>query len=334
MMEKEHDAVCSCCGNAGVQTLCALKNSHLYRCQSCSFCFVHPTADRNVFYQKLERWAEEDVVDELRRRIAFDPATLALYRKYLDRLVRLNHGRGRLVDIGCSTGAFLSVARERGWDVAGVEAGKASSKYARDVLGLPVKTGPLEQFNWEQQFDAVVLTDVIEHLPVPIEALLKINSMLKLEGIVVLTTPNFDSLYRRLFGTEWWVINCEEEHLSLFNPLAIRQLLERCGFCIVRLSIRSIDIAGIASRLFRKKFETRPAAIPAEDGSYYSTRARKEKIKNTLGQFGLLTVTRTGMRILETLFSLPFSPLYGWGEQLVVFARKTGPGSIPRYRHL
>lgn len=106
---------------------------------------------------------------------------------------------GRLLDLGCGDGTVLTLARRDGWDVEGVELFPAQTKLVRDTLGLTVETADLGSYtgrpaNW----DVVVLTHVLEHLPDPVGALRKIRDLLTPGGVGVLEFPNIDALDARL----------------------------------------------------------------------------------------------------------------------------------------
>src|SRR5205807_6047063 len=73
---------------------------------------------------------------------------------------------GRLLDLGCWTGFLLAEAGARGWVPLGVEPSAFAAAYARDRLGLEVVTGELMDADvGDRPFRAVVMADVIEHLP-------------------------------------------------------------------------------------------------------------------------------------------------------------------------
>ncbi len=82
------------------------------------------------------------------------------------------------MDLGCWVGFLLDEARARGWDpVTGVEPSAFASAYARDRLGLDVRTDDLMTADLPAgAHQAVVLGDVIEHLPAPGDALDRIRA--------------------------------------------------------------------------------------------------------------------------------------------------------------
>jgi len=137
---------------------------------------------------------------------------------------------GSLLDVGCATGDFLEVmANQPGWKVAGIEPHPEASAYARS-LGLDVQTGTLDDLKSDDlRFDVITMWHVIEHLFDPTASLEIINQHLQPGGIVILTTPNLDSLDARLFGRFWTGFELPR-HLFLFSTQSMRDLLERTGF--------------------------------------------------------------------------------------------------------
>jgi SAM-dependent methyltransferase len=313
------EAACDCCGAGEGVARYRLARSSIVTCRRCGFNFVSPRPSRTTMRDRLQAWAEQDVVDPERLRIAFDARTLAHYRDHLERLRRLLGGPGRLLDVGCAAGAFMTIARDAGWAVEGLEVGRASARHATETLGLTVHGAALEDFEAPAgHYDAVVLLEVIEHLESPSAALARVGRWLRPGGALLLSTPNFDSLYRRLHGTRWWVINCEDEHIALFTPAALERLLARHGFEVTWQQVRSIDLLGIATHFGG----ARAAAAGSPGDGYYGARARKERLKTALRRAGLLRVARAGLGTLDALFTWRWSPLHAMGEQLVVIARR------------
>src|SRR3954453_9492345 len=89
-------------------------------------------------------------------------------------------GTGALLDLGCWVGFLLAEARDRGWETLGVEPSRFASDYAQERLGLDViRAGLFEAEVPEHEFDAVVMGDVIEHIPDGAAALERIGRLLR-----------------------------------------------------------------------------------------------------------------------------------------------------------
>jgi cyclopropane fatty-acyl-phospholipid synthase-like methyltransferase len=141
---------------------------------------------------------------------------------------------GRLLEIGCACGFLLVAARERGFAVQGVEMSAWASSYARDTYGLDVKTGRLETLNVPAaSYDAVVMADVIEHLPNPRTTLHDIHRVLRPGGRLLLLTPDIGSVMARVLGARWWGLL--DDHYLYFSRRTLTRLLEQEGFTVERI---------------------------------------------------------------------------------------------------
>jgi SAM-dependent methyltransferase len=141
------------------------------------------------------------------------------------------HGRvGRLLDVGCAYGFTLEVARERGWECAGVEPAPTVRAGTAARLGLRVEPDLMAARFPDAAFDAVTLWDVIEHLPDPRAALREVARVLRPGGICSVVTPDAGSLAARLLGARWEERQKMPEHIFFFDRPSLSRLLRGCGF--------------------------------------------------------------------------------------------------------
>ena len=136
---------------------------------------------------------------------------------------------GRLLDLGCWVGFLLAEARERGWHGVGVEPSAFAAGYATERLGLEVHhDGLFEAALPEGVFDAVVMGDVIEHLPRPADALSRIATLSAPRAVLHLTLPDAGSRIARAMGARWWSVI--PTHVQYFTRGSLVALLRRCGW--------------------------------------------------------------------------------------------------------
>lgn len=141
------------------------------------------------------------------------------------------HGRkGRLLDVGCAYGFIMEVARERGWQVAGIEPAEAVAASAASRLGAPVATDLVSAGLPAASFDAVLVWDVIEHLPDPRRALDEVARVLRPGGVLSVVTPDIGSLAARLLGRRWEEMRKMPEHIYFFDRASLSTLLRAAGF--------------------------------------------------------------------------------------------------------
>lgn len=140
---------------------------------------------------------------------------------------------GGLLEIGCAYGYFLNLARPHFESVQGIEFSADAGHYAQRELGLNVAIGDLQEVALpDQAFDVVALWDVIEHLSDPKSVVKKISRLLKDGGDVFLTTGDVRSLYSRMAGKRWRLIN-PPQHLFYFSEPTLRKLFEDEGFEVI-----------------------------------------------------------------------------------------------------
>jgi 2-polyprenyl-3-methyl-5-hydroxy-6-metoxy-1,4-benzoquinol methylase len=138
---------------------------------------------------------------------------------------------GRLLDVGCGTGDFLAGMAQLGWEATGVEFDEAAVATARRHPGVRVLAGSLaEQQFPDNAFDAITLSNVIEHLPDPLGTFAELKRVLAPGGRLVIVTPNVNALGHCAFGRCWRGLE-PPRHLYLYNravlsALAIRQQLK------------------------------------------------------------------------------------------------------------
>lgn len=103
----------------------------------------------------------------------------------------------RVLDLGCGNGSFLSLFQDRGWRLYGTDFSTAGIEIATHHFpGIhfalaDATTHPLPEFLSNQlgSFDALISTEVIEHLYDPATFLRNAHSLLKPGGTLVLSTP-------------------------------------------------------------------------------------------------------------------------------------------------
>jgi 2-polyprenyl-3-methyl-5-hydroxy-6-metoxy-1,4-benzoquinol methylase len=136
---------------------------------------------------------------------------------------------GRLLDVGCGDGDLIRAAQERGWNAEGVDFDPAGVELARS-RGLNVHLGSLASQGYDaEQFDAIVMSHVVEHLADPISVLQECHRILKPGGRLVLATPNADSQFHREFRKHWVHLD-PPRHLYVFEVNTLTEVVRRSGF--------------------------------------------------------------------------------------------------------
>jgi SAM-dependent methyltransferase len=137
---------------------------------------------------------------------------------------------GTILDIGCSSGGFLSTMKGPAWQLYGVEIEESTAQRARVNTGASVFVGDAVAAPFlAASFDVITSFDVLEHVYSPRQFLTKVLEWLKPGGIYYAAMPNIDSWEARLFGTHWYGLELPR-HLFHFSPRSLRWLMTDLGF--------------------------------------------------------------------------------------------------------
>lgn len=149
----------------------------------------------------------------------------------------------QFLDVGCSSGSVLLVARELGIaNVMGVEPAVKAAETARS-LGFDVTTGTLDEASYpSESFDLITLFEVIEHLDSPLELARETFRTLRPGGIWLIGTGNARSWTASLLRENWeyFSISHNGGHISFFNPSSIQLLAQRSGFELAYLTTKRV----------------------------------------------------------------------------------------------
>jgi 2-polyprenyl-3-methyl-5-hydroxy-6-metoxy-1,4-benzoquinol methylase len=196
----------------------------------------------------------------------------------MDRLIKAG-AKGRLLEIGASTGHFLNEAKKRGFEVEGIEPGRKRCQTAKDQYDLNMHVGRVEDFEFaEESFDVVCSSHVFEHLLDPLAVAKKINSWLRMGGLHMIEVPNqFDNLVFKLRKLIGLGVIRERTFSSIHHPIffstkTLKKLVELSGCC--HCSMRNVYYS--SSNMFQDhKLSVRKLLGLISDASNIEIIARK-----------------------------------------------------------
>ena len=150
-----------------------------------------------------------------------------IYNSGLD-LISPYQGAGNLLDIGCSSGYFLSIASSRGYTTFGIEPNKLESSYAKDN-GVNIIGSTIDDIPENLKFNAVTMWDVLEHIDSPSNFISRLKSILNPGGVVYIQVPTSESLAARIMRDKCNMFD-GIEHLTLFSRKSLMRCFSNCGF--------------------------------------------------------------------------------------------------------
>jgi len=200
------------------------------RCVNCSLIFLNPMySDEELagmypadYYAYQDKFQSDGFKQGLKRALGFrtttkDPRFAA---------------PGRVLDIGCGSGWFLRNVQDQGWTAYGVEINAAAAQIGRELGGLNIFCGTLEQAGFPPDyFDYVRSNHAFEHMSRPKEQLQEMRRILKPGGKLMLGVPNIESLAAKLFGRYWWYLGAPVHPFS-YSVRTLTALLQENGFAI------------------------------------------------------------------------------------------------------
>ena len=225
---------CPVCNGSDARHFMDLKGFNYYRCRNCLLEFISPQpgdAFLSALYSKnyYDAWGLEKFEQEV---ISLKSNTF-LHR--LNTVKAYLKSGSKILDCGCATGIFPDIAKASGYDAYGIEISTFAAGVCKQKHGDgKIFCGQMEDAFFgdhpEGKFQAVFMSDFIEHVRDPKKIILKAAALID-DGLLVITTPRVKSFSYRISGRRWF--QYKSEHLFYFAPSNIRQLLQSCGFANV-----------------------------------------------------------------------------------------------------
>lgn len=207
----------------------------LQKCSQCDSMYLSPRPTRQTilnYYPDTYSNYQPAIEDEpffLMRRLRRNK--LLQRRKKLMRYSGLYNGD--LLDVGCSTGLFLSHMAQTGWSVRGVEPVESAATYARNKFNLDVFNGMFLDAPYPpESMDVITFWDVLEHTFSPSAELRQAAALLRPGGLLAISIPNWDSPDRILFRQYWQGLD-PPRHLHVFTRKTLTQFLTQAGFDVL-----------------------------------------------------------------------------------------------------
>lgn len=233
MKNKRTPVDCAVCGGVEYSFFCRKNGIEYVRCSICNHVYVKTPLTKDelfaLYVQPMNyRTSKEKLIwdySETKEKL--------FYRPLLNKIASIIDPE-RLLDIGCSNGAFVYAALHCGWDAYGIELNRESVQFARKH-GLKVYIGEISEQSFPSDyFSAITLWQVIEHLSNPRAVLREVVRILKPGGVLAISTPNIGSIGWKQLREDWSAID-PEVHLNLFDSTGLEKLVTTCGLKLKKI---------------------------------------------------------------------------------------------------
>jgi 2-polyprenyl-3-methyl-5-hydroxy-6-metoxy-1,4-benzoquinol methylase len=241
---------CPVCGNAPLSSFLNCKdytvsaeNFAISYCQNCKTGITQAAPDQeNIgkYYQSDSYISHSNTKEGLVNRLYHIARNFMLGSKKNTVTKYAKLSKGKLLDIGSGTGYFLNAMKESAWEVMGIEADENARKFSEKQFALtvflPEKINQLP----DNQFDAITLWHVLEHLHDLGGTWKHLARLLKDTGVLLIAVPNHQS-YDAKHYQAFWAAYDVPRHLWHFSPKSIETLAQEHGFQIVAKKIMPFD---------------------------------------------------------------------------------------------
>ncbi|MEP7237757.1 MAG: class I SAM-dependent methyltransferase [Ferruginibacter sp.] len=136
--------------------------------------------------------------------------------------------KGKILDIGCGTGAFLQSMKEADWEITGLEPDTIARNKAAELYGIhPQEPDKLFELN-AASFNAITMWHVLEHVHELHAYIKQIADLLAVNGKLFIAVPNYTSKDAATYGAHWAAYDVPR-HLYHFSPQSMEKLLSMYG---------------------------------------------------------------------------------------------------------
>ena len=197
----------------------------LLKCRQCGFIFADGDDLQRLtaLYELLDDVEYEQTQD----------TRLLQFQWLLDHAFSHAPGARTLLDIGAGVGLLVAEARRRGLDAVGVEPSRALTAAAERVNAVNLLQGVFPHPALAgRRFDIVCLVDIIEHVAQPVELLRACAAALNPGGVLVVVTPDVESVPARILGRRWW--HFRVAHVCYFSRASLGRAMHAAGLRPVR----------------------------------------------------------------------------------------------------
>jgi len=191
----------------------------------------------NTYYENLSKYEGE--FNGIYSESIYDLNRFTVISKYIKNY--LGDKSSKTVEIGCSTGFFLSKLNELGFDnLIGIDPSPNCSLISKKYYDIEVLTGNLSNMNaLVEEVDNLILIGVLEHVRDLESSIQNMFKSLKVGGKLIIQVPDASEYYN---GLDAAYQEFSIEHINYFGPLSLNNLLGRYNFKNVAYEQTMIEV--------------------------------------------------------------------------------------------
>ncbi|WP_436514453.1 class I SAM-dependent methyltransferase [Ekhidna sp. To15] len=203
----------------------------LVKCVKCHLVFTNPRPEETnlaKYYQSDQYISHTDQGNSLINIIYKIVRSYTLNSK-TRLLAKINGKKGKLLDYGCGTGAFLKKATQKGWQAFGYE----PDLKARDIARSKNPETIINSINdCPNDLDIITAWHVIEHVAQLRETIKSLSQKLRNGGYLIIAVPNHKSFDAKHYK-EYWAAYDVPRHLYHFDTDSLVYLAKQMKLKLV-----------------------------------------------------------------------------------------------------
>ncbi len=219
---------CVLCGSNKNSIYYSFINYKLISCSNCDLKFVWNSKDvPDLVDLNIQKYNNNDWCniyfskkEEIKKRADKYITILKKYQKY-----------GNVLDVGCSYGFILEVFLKSGYNAEGIDISYQVVKYLTKK-NIPVIKGNFTSYKFRKKYNCILFLDSIEHFENPLQIINRAKKILEKDGMIIIQTPNINSIMSLLCGKKWfWLLT--PEHRCLFSTNSLMYLINKSNLSVV-----------------------------------------------------------------------------------------------------
>jgi 2-polyprenyl-3-methyl-5-hydroxy-6-metoxy-1,4-benzoquinol methylase len=241
MIGRKHYTECPVCSSRDINPLLTVKDFSvskedyvIWQCAQCSLRFTQDVPDEvsiGPYYKSPDYISHTNTDKGFINRTYQKVRNHTLQQKAGLVISQTGVQKGKIMDVGCGTGAFLNVMREKGWSIQGIEPDYDARMLAKDLYNIEPKEPSAIAEIQNGSLDAITLWHVLEHVHELHPYIERLKELLKRDGKLFIAVPNYQSLDAAHYRPYWAAYDVPR-HLYHFSPKSMEVLMQQHGLQI------------------------------------------------------------------------------------------------------
>ena len=227
----------------------------IYRCDHCGTGFLNRPPHAN-WLKSIYRFSGQALTnaitlnDVLAREakypnVILDADSIAVQANRFDR-----SGISRALDIGSGFGFYTRALRKIGYQTVSINPGQYENAVFKELNGDEPLGLAFETYQTSARFGVVLMSQVLEHLLEPDQAIRKVSGILAPGGVFACAVPNYNSFLVKLLGTRDNACLWVPEHVNYFSVNGLKTLMEKNGLNVIQIKqVTRIPYQALSKRL-------------------------------------------------------------------------------------